>query len=142
MYFLAGLTSTYENAPIKSHFGPYAKKHNIAMVFPDTSPRGIEIEGIKENWWFGESACFYVDATTDKWSKHFNMFSYLTLELPQVVADHFHVDTNRTSLTGFSMGGMGALSLYLKNPGKYRSVSVFSPITHPTNMEWGRNAFE
>jgi S-formylglutathione hydrolase len=142
LYFLAGLTSNHENAPIKTHFGAYAKKHNIAMIFPDTAPRGVEIEGMKDNWWFGESAGYYVDATTEKWSKNFNMNSYITQELPKLVSDHFHVDSNRSSLTGFSMGGMGALALYLRNPGKYRSVSCFSPIAHPTNMDWGKNAFE
>lgn len=85
LYFLSGLTATHENAAIKSHFGSYAKKHNIAMVFPDTSPRGIDIEGIKENWWFGESAGYYLDATVEKYSKHFNMYSYITEELPSIV---------------------------------------------------------
>lgn len=78
LYFLAGLTSTHENAAIKSHFGAYAKKHNIAVVFPDVSPRNIDIEGLKEKWWFGESAGYYLDATVDKYSKNFNMYSYIT----------------------------------------------------------------
>lgn len=142
LYFLAGLTSTYENAPIKSHFGAFAKKHNIAMIFPDTSPRGVEIEGIKDDWALGESAGYYMNATTDKWSKNFNMYSYITEELPKLVQDHFHIDANRQSLTGMSMGGMGALSIYLKNAGKYRSVSAFCPIANPSNCDWGKKAFQ
>ena len=95
LYFLSGLTSTYENAPIKSHFGAFAKKHNIALIFPDTSPRGIEIEGMKDTWSFGESAGYYLNATVDKWSKNFNMYSYITEELPQTISKHFHIDSQR-----------------------------------------------
>lgn len=78
LYFLSGLTSSYDNAAIKSHFGAFAKKNNIAVVFPDTSPRGVEIEGIKDNWWFGEAAGYYLDATEGKYSKNFNMYTYIT----------------------------------------------------------------
>lgn len=95
LYFLAGLTSNQENAPIKSHFGPYAAKHRIAMIFPDTSPRGIEVEGLKNDWWFGDSAGYYLNATDDKYSKHFNMYTYITEELPKIVNTHFPVDCER-----------------------------------------------
>ena len=82
LYFLTGLTSTHENGPWKSNFGAYAAKHKICVVFPDTSPRGVDIEGIKDEWDFGDGAGYYVNATVEKYSKHFNMYSYVTEELP------------------------------------------------------------
>jgi len=85
LYFLAGLTCTHENAPTKSHFGPYAAKHRIAMIFPDTSPRDISISGISDDWTFGLGAGYYLNATEAKYSKYFNMYSYVTEELPKLV---------------------------------------------------------
>lgn len=111
------------------------------MIFPDTSPRGIEIEGIKENWWFGEGAGYYLDATQEKYSKHFNMYTYITEELPRVVENHFPIDSNRKSVTGMSMGGLGALNVFLKSSGLYKSVSAFCPIASPSLTEFGQNAF-
>jgi S-formylglutathione hydrolase len=142
LYFLSGLTANHENFAIKSHFGIFAQQHKIACVFPDTSPRETGIDGIKDDWTFGESAGYYVNATTDKYKKNFNMYSYINEELPQVINTHFHVDASRQSITGFSMGGMGALVSFLKNSDKYRSVSAFAPISHPTVAAWGKNAFE
>lgn len=141
LYLLGGLTATHENFAIKSHFGIFASQHKIACVFPDTSPRDTGIEGIKDDWTFGDSAGYYLNATDAKYSKHFNMFSYINEELPSVIAAHFHVDSSRQSITGFSMGGLGALNSYLKTSGKYRSVSAFAPISHPTEGAWGKNAF-
>lgn len=138
LYFLAGLTCTDENALIKSDFGKYAAEHGIAVVFPDTSPRGLNIEGDKKDWFFGEGAGFYLDATTEKWKKNYRMYSYVNQELQDLVNSIFYVDGSRVSLTGFSMGGHGALSIFLKNPGKYRSVSAFAPISHPSSVGvWG-----
>jgi S-formylglutathione hydrolase len=142
LYCLSGLTSNHENFPIKSHFGAYAQQHKIACVFPDTSPRDTGVEGVKDDWQFGEGAGFYVDATNPKYSKHFNMYTYINEELPSIVSTHFHVDNSKKSITGFSMGGMGALLSYLKNAGKFRSVSAFAPISHPSVCNWGINAFE
>lgn len=141
IYFLSGLCANHENFSIKSHFGIYAQKHKIACVFPDTSPRDVAIEGIKGDWTFGDSAGYYVDATSEAYKKHFNMYSYINEELPQVISDHFHVDSQRQSISGFSMGGLGALVSYFRNPGKFRSVSAFAPISHPTAAPWGVNAF-
>jgi S-formylglutathione hydrolase len=141
LYCLAGLTSTHENFAIKSGFGAFAQKHRIACVFPDTSARDTGIAGITDDWSFGEGAGYYVNATNEKYSKHFNMYSYITEELPNVVNTHFHTDPKRQSITGFSMGGLGALSIYFKNSGKYRSVSAFAPISHPTAAPWGQKAF-
>jgi S-formylglutathione hydrolase len=115
LYFLAGLTADHENFAIKSHFGIFAQQHKIACVFPDTSARNTGIEGIKDDWAFGEGAGYYVNATNPKYSKHFNMSSYINEELPAIVNAHFHIDPDRKSITGFSMGGMGALASYLKN---------------------------
>jgi len=142
LYCLSGLTANHENFPIKSHFGPWAQQHKIACVFPDTSPRDTGVEGVKDDWAFGEGAGYYVNATNPKYSKHFNMFSYINEELPAIVNAHFHTDPQRQSITGFSMGGMGALLSFLKNAGKFRSVSAFSPISHPSECAWGKNAFE
>jgi len=141
IYFLSGLEANHENFSIKSHFGIYAHQHKIACVFPDTSPRDVAIDGIKDDWRFGIGAGYYVDATAEKYKAHFNMYSYVNEELPEVVAQHFHVDNNRKSISGFSMGGMGALVSYFRNQGKFRSVSAFAPISHPTASSWGENAF-
>jgi S-formylglutathione hydrolase len=141
IYFLSGLSANHENFAIKSHFGIYAQQHKIACVFPDTSPRDIAIQGIDEDWTFGLSAGYYVDATAEKFKNNFNMYSYVNEELPDLVSKLFHVDNHRKSVSGFSMGGMGALVSYFRNPGKFRSVSAFAPISHPTTSSWGENAF-
>lgn len=112
------------------------------MVFPDTSPRDTGIEGVKEDWAFGEGAGFYVDATESKYSKHFRMYSYITKELPEIVNAYFNVDGTKISVMGHSMGGHGALIAGLKNPGKYRSVSAFSPVSNPIKCPWGEKAFK
>lgn len=107
------------------------------MVFPDTSPRGVDIPGSKDVWYFGEGAGYYVDATTDKYKKNYNMYTYCTKELPELVSKYFHIDSNRQSITGFSMGGLGALMIALKNPEKYKSISAFSPIANPSkSKDW------
>lgn len=142
IYFLSGLTCTDENPIVKSGFAQWASKYGVAMVFPDTSPRGLNIEGQKDSWSFGEGAGFYVDATTEKWGKHYNMYSYVTQELPELVHSIFPVDGNNISITGHSMGGHGALACFFKNPGKYKCVSAFAPISNPTQTPWGQVAFE
>lgn len=131
IYALAGLTCTHETIKIKGQYGHAAKKHRIAMVFPDTSPRDIDLEGIKDDWWFGESAGYYLNATNEKYSNHFNMYDYITKELPTIVNSHFHVDGTKQSITGMSMGGLGALQIFLKNSEQYKSVSAFCPISNP-----------
>ena len=136
LYFLSGLTCTEENAPTKSGFAPFAKAANIAMVFPDTSPRGLTDcpEAGDSDWTYGYGAGHYCDATAEPWKKHFNMYTYVTKELPELVEKHFPVDPERKSVTGFSMGGNGALIAAIKNPGKYRSVSAFAPFV-PTQSQ-------
>lgn len=141
LYYLSGLSCTDENALVKSSFARFAYKHNIAVVFPDTSARDVDIQGASDCWDFGFGAGFYVDATTEKWKEHFNNYTYITKELPEIIGNYFPVDASRASITGHSMGGHGALISFLKNPGKYRSVSAFAPITNPTNCDWGKKVF-
>jgi S-formylglutathione hydrolase len=111
---------------------------------PDTSPRGVTIEGADDSYDFGSGAGFYVDATTPKWAAHYNMYSYVTDELPRVVESTFagKLLGGAKAIFGHSMGGHGALTIALKNPGMYASVSAFAPICHPTNCPWGAKAFE
>jgi len=142
IYFLAGLTCTPANAPEKSGFGRLASKHKFAFVFPDTSPRNTNIPNIADDYEMGESAGYYVDATSEKCKKHFNMWTYITKELPEIVSTYFPVRRDNASITGFSMGGHGALIAALKT-GNYRSVSAFAPMGNPTKSEfWGQKAFK
>lgn len=141
IYYLSGLSCTDENAVMKSGFQQYASQYGLIMVFPDTSPRGVSIVGDSDSWDFGVSAGFYLDATEAKWSKNYNMYSYVTSELPNLIEEYFSIDGTRTGIMGHSMGGHGALISFLKNPKKYKSVSAFSPICNPCNSGWGQKAF-
>ena len=143
MYWLSGLTCTDENFHQKSGFARAAAEHGIAVVMPDTSPRGVTIEGADDSYDFGSGAGFYVDATTPKWAEHYQMYSYVTAELPALVQAHFKSKVSAAkSICGHSMGGHGALTLFLKNPGAYAAVSAFAPICNPTKVPWGTKAFE
>jgi S-formylglutathione hydrolase len=137
LWYLSGLTCTHENAMVKAGAQGWAAEHGIALVFPDTSPRG---EGVAddESYDLGQGAGFYVDATQDPWAPHFRMWSYVSQELPELIGRNFAVDLDRQSITGHSMGGHGALTLAMGLPGRFRSVSAFSPITNPTASDWGR----
>jgi len=142
LLYLAGLTCTGDNGAEKGFFQSGASQKGIAVVFPDTSPRGLKIAGEDEAYDFGSGAGFYVNATKDPWSKNYKMESYITSELPSLLFKSFsELDSKRVSITGHSMGGHGALSLFLKNPGMYKSVSAFAPITNPMNCPWGQKAF-
>lgn len=141
IYWLSGLTCTEQNFVAKAGAQRYAAEHGVVLVAPDTSPRGCDIEGEEESWDFGTGAGFYVDATEDKWKTNYRMYSYVTNELPDLVNANFPVLADKQSITGHSMGGHGALVCYLKNPGKYRSVSAFAPICRPTDCPWGQKAF-
>eukprot|EP01098_Paradermamoeba_levis_P009057 TRINITY_DN3751_c0_g1_i1.p1 TRINITY_DN3751_c0_g1~~TRINITY_DN3751_c0_g1_i1.p1 ORF type:complete len:282 (-),score=82.58 TRINITY_DN3751_c0_g1_i1:135-980(-) len=142
LYWLSGLTCTDENFITKAGAQRAAAHHKVALVCPDTSPRGAGIEGEAESWDFGVGAGFYVDATEPKWSKFYNMYSYITVELPAVLKENFpNLLTDKQSIFGHSMGGHGALICALKNPGKYKSASAFAPISNPVNCPWGKKAF-
>ena len=141
LWYLSGLTCTHANVTEKGEFRAACAEHGIIFIAPDTSPRGEEVPDDPEGLWdFGQGAGFYVDATEQPWDRHFNMASYIVDELPRVVADHFPIDLRRQGITGHSMGGHGALTLALKNPGRFCSVSAFSPIVAPGQVPWGRKA--
>lgn len=141
LYWLSGLTCTEENFMIKAGAQRVAAELGLMLVIPDTSPRGVGIEGEKESYDLGEGAGFYVDATQMPWSKTYKMYSYLTQELPQMIHSQFHVDEAKVGIMGHSMGGHGALTIALKNPHIYKTVSAFSPICSPMHSPWGEKAF-
>ncbi|KAH7354301.1 S-formylglutathione hydrolase [Plectosphaerella cucumerina] len=144
LIYLSGLTCTPDNATEKAFLQSTASARGIALLFPDTSPRGLDIPGATDAYDFGEAASFYIDATRAPYAENYKMETYLTTELPDLVFSEFkdRIDPARVSITGHSMGGHGALTLYLKNPGKYRSVSAFAPIANPTRCPWGEKAFK
>jgi S-formylglutathione hydrolase len=141
LFYLAGLTCTEETFPIKAGAQRIAAQHGIALVAPDTSPRGANAPGEADAWDFGVGAGFYVDATREPWSKHWRMYSYVRDELRAAVTANLPVDGERLGIFGHSMGGHGALTLALRNPQIYRSVSAFAPIAAPTRCPWGEKAF-
>ena len=146
LYFLSGLTCTDENFMAKSGAQRFAADLGIMLVAPDTSPRGNGIPDEPDQWDFGIGASFYVDALLDPWRSHYQMYSYITHELPQLIADSFSVlksDKGEPiqSICGHSMGGHGALVCALRSPNKYRSVSAFAPIGSPIQCAWGEKAF-
>jgi S-formylglutathione hydrolase len=141
LYFLSGLTCTEETFCIKSHAQQVAAELGLMLVSPDTSPREPRIPGDAENWDFGYSAGFYLDATQAPWSALYRMSSYVSRELPQIVTAHLPANSSATGIFGHSMGGHGALTLALRNPSQYRSVSAFAPIAAPMQSPWGRKAF-
>ena len=140
--YLSGLTCTWANATEKAGAQQHAAAHGIALLLPDTSPRGTDLPGEHDSYDFGSGAGFYVDATVEPWSRHYRMASYVAEELPSLVADTFPVDLARQGIFGHSMGGHGALTLAFRNPGRYRSLSAFAPIVAPTRVPWGETAFE
>lgn len=142
LYWLSGLTCTEENFIIKSGFQKYAAQQNLLVIGPDTSPRGCQIEGEDADWDFGTGAGFYVDATTEGYKDHYRMYSYVVHELPEVVEQNFPVLKGVRGISGHSMGGHGALICALKNPGFYKSVTAFAPISNPSVSPWGIKCFK
>lgn len=139
LWYLSGLTCTHANVTEKGEFREACARHGIAFIAPDTSPRGDDVPD-DEGYDFGKGAGFYVDATAAPWSTHFRMRSYIEQELPALVVQHFPLDMERQGITGHSMGGHGALTISLRNPGRFRSTSAFSPIVSPLNCPWGEKA--
>jgi len=141
LYWLSGLTCNDQNFVTKAGAQQYAAEHGIAIVCPDTSPRG---EGVPDDvdgaWDFGLGAGFYVNATQAPWSEHYSMYDYVVDELPALINANFQIDAARASISGHSMGGHGALTIALNNTEKYQSVSAFSPIVSPQNCPWGEKA--
>ena len=140
VWYLSGLTCTQANVTDKGEYRSACAELGLIFVAPDSSPRG---EGVADDpmWDFGQGAGFYVDATEAPWSPHFRMWSYVTEELPALVAEHFPIDMDRQGVTGHSMGGHGALTVALRQPGRFRSVSAFAPIVAPSQVPWGEKAF-
>ncbi len=141
LWYLSGLTCNHSNVMDKGEYRAHAAKHGIAIICPDTSPRGDNVPDEKDNWQFGSGAGFYLDATQQPWSKNYQMYSYITKELPALVAKEFSVDEKRQGIFGHSMGGHGALTLALNNPNIYKSCSAFAPIVQPSTADWAVDSF-
>jgi S-formylglutathione hydrolase len=141
VFFLAGLTCTEETFPAKAGAQRIAAKLGIAIVCPDTSPRGAGIPGEADAWDFGAGAGFYLDATQPPWSTHWRMESYLMEELMPLIGGAFPIDVSRAGIFGHSMGGHGALTLALRHPGKFMTVSALAPVVAPSQVPWGVKAF-
>jgi len=146
LIYLSGLTCTPDNCTDKGFLQHAASRHGIALVWPDTSPRGLNLPGEQDSYDFGEAASFYIDATREPFSKGYKMETYLAKELPETLFSDAefgrYLDPSRVSITGHSMGGHGALTLYFKYPGKYKSCSAFAPISNPSACPWGEKAFK
>lgn len=141
LFYLAGLTCNEETFAIKAGAQQHAAQHGLAIVTPDTSPRGTALPGQADSWDFGVAAGFYLDATQAPWAAHWRMEAYVTQELHALVGQHLPVDTARAGVFGHSMGGHGALTLALRHPGLYQSVSAIAPICAPSQCPWGEKAF-
>lgn len=141
VYWLSGLTCTDDNFRTKAGAQRYAAELGLALVIPDTSPRGDMIPDEKDRYDLGKGAGFYINATEMPWARNYHMYDYIVDELPALIEKHFPVLADAKSISGHSMGGHGALICALKNNGMYKSVSAFAPICHPTNTGWGKNIF-
>ncbi len=138
LWFLSGLTCTEENFTVKAGAQQFASRHNLIVVAPDTSPRGAGIPGEDDTYDFGTGAGFYVDATESPWSRNYQMYTYITRELQDLVISNFPANPSRQGITGHSMGGHGALTIGLKNANLFHSLSAFAPICAPSQCPWGR----
>jgi S-formylglutathione hydrolase len=141
LWYLSGLTCTEENFIVKAGAQRFAAEHGVILIAPDTSPRGAGIPAENDDYDFGTGAGFYVDATNPPWHKNYRMYSYITRELQEVYFGNFPGDRNRQGITGHSMGGHGALTIGLRNPDIFKSISAFSPICAPGQCAWGQKAF-
>ncbi|KAK1832295.1 S-formylglutathione hydrolase [Podospora conica] len=145
LIYLSGLTCTPDNCTEKGFFQRAASLHGLAILYPDTSPRGLNLPGEQDAYDFGEAASFYLDATCPPYDAGYKMETYITRELPDLLFSDAefgaYLDRERVSITGHSMGGHGALTLYLRHPGLYASCSAFAPIANPTKCPWGEKAF-
>lgn len=142
LWYLSGLTCTHANVMEKGEYRRMAAELGLIIVCPDTSPRGDNVPDDKDDWQFGSGAGFYVDATEKPYDGNYRMYSYITGELPELIAREFPVDMDRQGIFGHSMGGHGALTIALKHPERYRSCSAFAPIVESSTAGWSRRAFE
>ncbi|MEM5474985.1 S-formylglutathione hydrolase [Pacificibacter sp. AS14] len=141
VWYLSGLTCSHANVMDKGEYRRKAAELGLIIVCPDTSPRGDDVPN-DESWQMGQGAGFYVDATEEPWVTHFQMYSYVTTELPALIAGNFPADMSRQGITGHSMGGHGALTIALKNPDTFKSCSAFAPITNPSTADWSKGALK
>ena len=141
IWFLSGLTCTHENAMVKSGIQKWASEKKVAIVFPDTSPRGDEVSD-DSSFDLGQGAGFYVNSLRSPWKKNYQMWSYILEELPELLFKSFEIDQEKQSIMGHSMGGLGALNMAFRNPETFKAVSAFAPIANPTAGIWGRKQFE
>ncbi|MDF1778216.1 MAG: S-formylglutathione hydrolase [Rhizobiaceae bacterium] len=142
VWYLSGLTCTHANVMEKGEYRRLAAELGLIIVCPDTSPRGDQVADDADSWQMGKGAGFYVDATEEPWSEHYQMYSYITEELPSVIAEHFPVDMKKQAIFGHSMGGHGALTIALKNAQRFKSCSALAPIVHPITADWSKAAFQ
>ncbi|APO74914.1 S-formylglutathione hydrolase protein [Rhizobium etli 8C-3] len=142
LWYLSGLTCTHANVMEKGEYRRMAAEFGLIIVCPDTSPRGNDIPDELTNWQMGKGAGFYLDATEEPWAENYRMYTYITEELPTLLAKQFRVDMSRQGIFGHSMGGHGALTMALRNPDRFRSCSAFAPIVEPSTADWSAPAFE
>ena len=142
LWYLSGLTCSHANVMEKGEYRRLAAELGIIIVCPDTSPRGKEIPDELTNWQLGKGAGFYVDATVSPWKLNFQMYTYITEELPDLIGSHFRADMDRQGIFGHSMGGHGAMTIALKNPDRFTSCSAFAPIVSPSTSDWAIGAFK
>ncbi|PCJ19541.1 MAG: S-formylglutathione hydrolase [Candidatus Cloacimonadota bacterium] len=141
LFFLSGLTCTHENFISKAGSQALADELNLVIVAPDTSPRGVKIDGDDESWDFGTGAGFYLNSKAKVWSKNYNMYDYIVNDLYETIFYNFNLKDSKAGILGHSMGGHGAIMIALKNPDKFQSISAFSPILCPSKYPWGIKAF-
>jgi S-formylglutathione hydrolase len=142
LWYLSGLTCTHANVTDKGEYRAAAARHGVILVAPDTSPRGPDVPDEPDNWQFGCGAGFYLDATEAPYSANYRMYSYITEELPALIAAQFPADMDRQGIFGHSMGGHGALTIALKHPDRYKSCSAFAPIVQPSSSFWSKPALQ
>jgi S-formylglutathione hydrolase len=138
LWYLSGLTCSHLNVMEKGEYRKKAAELGMAIICPDTSPRGDKVPDEKDNWQFGSGAGFYLDATKEPYYKNYNMYSYIKDELPELIGNNFDFDMSRQSIFGHSMGGHGALIIALRNPKNYKSCSAFAPIVEPSTASWSQ----
>lgn len=142
LWYLSGLTCTHANVMEKGEYRRLAAELGLIIVCPDTSPRGNDVADELTNWQMGKGAGFYLDATEAPWAEHFQMYSYITKELPELIGKTFRANMQKQGIFGHSMGGHGALTIALKHPDRFKSCSAFAPIVQPSTADWSRPAFE
>lgn len=142
LWYLSGLTCTHANVMEKGEYRRMAAELGLIVVCPDTSPRGNDVADELTNWKMGKGAGMYLNATEKPWAEHYRMYSYITDELPALIAEQFRADMSRQGIFGHSMGGHGAMTIALKNPDRFKSCSAFAPIVNPLTADWTQDAFE